>query len=156
MIIAATGSGTLHSQLINGVVAVHGARRMGWRRELVKYISIFDGYGPGEPGEIRIPHVTPDAYCLDVTKDEEGVPHAAMIVWEVEVTNPVSAEKMCDYGMLWGELDATDIYSYIDFELRTIDKYGVERSCDLSAAYLSAVSRRRGIAGRETTQLARA
>lgn len=115
----------LHSALVTDVVTRHAASAGGWRRAVLGYLDRWEICEP-----VDVPRIIPDAWRIDVNPGDEL---DVIRVWEVEVTHPLPDYKLSEYGWLWGNLDASDVYATLD--VWTIDRYGVERQIDLCAAY---------------------
>jgi hypothetical protein len=118
---------TRHRELIADLVAERGAQTWHFRRELLKCIELHDN-----EGAVLVPRCVPDAYRID---------GGLVTVWEVEVSHHMPEGKLRDYAMLWADLDASAV---AELDLRTVDRFGVERVVDLVAVYCEALARRAG------------
>lgn len=122
--VATRVNGQRHCDLIAEVVDRHGANTAQFRKSLVAYLRRDLGMAASDVDDLRIPDLRPDAWLI--TDD-------AIIVWEVEVTNPLDARRLSRYARLWFDLDGTD--HYLNLDLRTVDRYGLERQVDLCTAF---------------------
>lgn len=126
--------GAIHVGLIADLVERYGANTIGFRRSLVAKIREMDAsYAPGGSDELEIHHRKPDAYLVSDT---------GVIAWEVESTHELGADRLREWADLWWELDASDLHDRLPLDLRIVDKYGVERSVNLCAAWFDMLGKR--------------
>lgn len=118
---------TLHERHVCALIErIPGAVQSGFGQRLKAEVSHPEGRTLGEidrRGGLRIPRVTPDAFLIDHARKH-------IVVYEVEISNPISSDKawlLEDLRLLLDEFDYTLL-------VITIDRYGVPRLHDSTTA----------------------
>lgn len=131
--------GKVHTSRIRRLVEQENASTCGFRAALRTYLKRTPGWTDDQEEDIfpAIPRYVPDAYRLEAApRDCQGKwtgRRGRIVVWEVEVTHPVSTDKLASYACFWETLDGSDLFTTL--ELHIINKLGLEYVVNLVVAY---------------------
>lgn len=82
---------------------------------------------PEDADEVPTIQALPDAFRLDRENQD-------ILIYEVEVTNPLSAFKLYEYGRYWSDWDCDDAHEWLP-RLFVVNRYGHIGEIDLVRVY---------------------
>jgi hypothetical protein len=123
-------AGQWHEDITSLIKERHEAQTAGFRKAAAALLN---------EDEIRVPNVIPDVWKLSKSNiDASTATEWTLIVWEIELSNPLDERKLHRYARLWAEIDDTpDKY----FNLYVVDRMGNEQEVDLSLFHLLGLRR---------------